>query len=131
MEASRVTAFSALDTEQHKSRWMSLDISMEERETGQLNGPQGCPGSSHQLCPLNINPLCGVCTAAGTVLPQRQGQGAMPALQTLILRWLSAKQSHVVILEDTEPEKSPPEASSSKSSRHLSFWQLVLPKLLQ
>lgn len=68
MEASRVSDFSAVDTEQHKGRWMSLDISTEERETGQLNGPQGCPGSSHQLCPLNINLLCGVCTAAGAVL---------------------------------------------------------------
>lgn len=60
---------------------MSLDISTEERETGQPNGPQGCPGSSHQLGPLNINPLCGVCTAAGTVLQQREE----PALHTLIL----------------------------------------------
>lgn len=72
MEASRVTDFSALNMEPRKNRWMRFDISTEERETGQLNGPQGCPGSRHRLCPLNINWLCGVCAAAGTVCSLRR-----------------------------------------------------------
>lgn len=130
MEASRVTDFSALNMEQCKSRWMRLDISTEERETGQLNGPQGCPGSRHQLCPLNINWLCGVCAAAGTVFPQKQEQGAMPALQTLTVRWLSVKQTHPVV--DTEPEMSSLETSFSKNTSQLHPLAVgAFPMLLQ
>lgn len=79
MEASRVTDFSALNMEPRKSRWMRFDISTEERETGQLNGPQGCPGSRHRLCPLNIYWLCGVCAAVGTVGSLR-GRSEVPRL---------------------------------------------------
>lgn len=130
MEASRVTDFLALNMEQRKSRWMRLDISTEGRETGQLNGPQGCPGSRHQLCPLNINWICGVCAAAGTVFPQNQEQGAMPALQTLTVRWLSVKQTHPVV--DTEPETSRLETSFSKNTSQLHPLAVgAFPMLLQ
>lgn len=104
MGASRVTDFSALNMEPRKNRWMRFDISTEERETGQLNGPQGCPGSRHRLCPLNINWLCDVCAAAVTVCSLGGRSGAVPALQTLTVRRFSVKQTHPGILVDTEPE---------------------------